>query len=65
MRHNGANVKRAKQSTWNAEMFENYLLLVGQRLLHEDHLDALFHRILLRSVHGVLLLGRDFRQTGA
>lgn len=43
------------------KQFKNYLLLMGQGLLHEDHLNALFHRILLRSVYCVLLLGCNFR----
>lgn len=41
------------------------LLLVRQRLLHQHHLDALLHGVLLGARHRVRLLGRQARQRAA
>lgn len=34
---------------------------MGQRLLHEDHLDALLHRVFLRFLERFFILGRQLR----
>lgn len=41
------------------------LLLVGQCLLHQHHLDALLHRVLLGPGHSLLLLQRQTGQSTA